>query len=170
MNSTWEGLLDSIFSGFRWVWVPNLGPSWEGKSSQDRTRQDKTGQDRTRQDKTRKRQDKTRLWQTKVPRGDLARGGAGFARLLGGYLPVDLEPSRLGSSAVQFSTSKRFFVVPVLGPFLDPFLFALPGLLGRSKIPLGRPPGNFVGILAPEWPPEWGPKWVPERFRCELQR
>ena len=37
------------FSGFWWIWGPNLGPSWEGKSSQDRTRQDKTGQDRTRQ-------------------------------------------------------------------------------------------------------------------------
>ena len=85
-------------------------------------------------------------------------------------LPVDLEPSRLGWAAVRFSTSKRFFVDPVLGPFLDPFLFAFPGLLGRSKITPGRPPDDFVGILAPEWAPKWGPKWVPERFRCELQR
>ena len=142
-KASWHRFLMD-FGGF-------LEASWEGKSSQDRTRQDKTGLDRTRQDKTETRQDKTRLWQKKVPWGDFAAGGwAGFARLLGGYLPVDLEPSRLGSSAVRFSTSKRFFVVPVLGPFLDPFLFALPGLLGRSKIPLGRPPGNFVGILAPE--------------------
>ena len=44
MKSTWEGLTDSIFSGFLWIWRPNLGPSWEGKSSQDRTRQDKTGE------------------------------------------------------------------------------------------------------------------------------
>ena len=83
---------------------------------------------------------------------------------------MDLEPFRLGSAAGQISASNRFFGDPFLGPFLDPFLLDFPGLLGRSKIPLGRPPDDFVGILNPEWALKSGPKWVPKRFRCELQR
>ena len=83
---------------------------------------------------------------------------------------MDLEPNRLGALAVPFSTSIRFFGDPFLGPFLDPFLVALPGFLGRSKIPLDRPLDDFIGILAPEWVPKWHPKWVTERFRCEQQR
>ena len=83
---------------------------------------------------------------------------------------MDLEPSRVSAAAVRFSTSNRFFGDPFLGPFLDPFLLDFPGLLGRSKIPPGRPLDDFIGILAPEWVPKWRPKWVTERFRCEQQR
>ena len=85
-------------------------------------------------------------------------------------LPVDLEPWGVGSAAGPFSTSNRFFVDLFLDPFLDPLRFAFPALLGRSKIPLGRPLGNFVGILVPKWTPKWVPKWVLERFRYDLQR
>ena len=85
-------------------------------------------------------------------------------------LPVDLEPSGVSASAGPFSTSYRFFVDPFLGPFLDLFLLASPALSGRSKIPLGRPLGNFVGIWDPNWAPESNPNWVPKRFRCRFQR
>ena len=80
-----EGLLESILSGFGWVWEAKLGPSWEGKSSQDRKRQDKTGQDRTRQDKTKTktRQDKTLA--DKERRQTKDGGWEGSAPLLGGY-------------------------------------------------------------------------------------
>ena len=46
MKSTWEGILASIFNGFWLILGNKLGPSWEGKSSQDRPRQAKTGQDK----------------------------------------------------------------------------------------------------------------------------
>ena len=83
---------------------------------------------------------------------------------------MDLEPFRLGSAAGQISASNRFFGDPFLGQFLNLFLLAFPGLLGRSKTPLGRPLDDFIGILAPEWVPKWRTKWVTERFRCEQQR
>ena len=89
MESRWEGILASIFNGFWWILGAKLGPSWEGKSSQDRPRQAKTGQDKGSEGKGRERKRKGRDWKGKVWKSvpvDLCRsGGEGFARLLGGY-------------------------------------------------------------------------------------
>ena len=98
MRSRRECLLDFIFSRFWWILGAKLGPSWEGKSSQDSPRQAKTGQDKGSEGKGRERKRKGRDWKGKVWKsvaGDLLRsGGEGFARLLGGYL--SLAPGRRG--------------------------------------------------------------------------
>ena len=83
---------------------------------------------------------------------------------------MDLEPWVVSEEALPFSTPNGFLRDPFLGSFLDPLLLAFPGLLGRSKIPPGRPLDDFIGILGPEWALKSASKWVPKRFRCELQR
>ena len=66
MKSTWEGILASIFNGFWWILGAKLGPSWEGKSSQDRPRQAKTKEDKGSEEKGRERKRKGRDWKGKV--------------------------------------------------------------------------------------------------------
>ena len=61
-----ESLLDSILSGFGWVWEAKLGPSWDGKSSQERPRQAKTREDKGSEGKGRERKRKGRDWKGKV--------------------------------------------------------------------------------------------------------
>ena len=61
-----EGLLESILSGFGWVWEAKLGPSWDGKSSQERPRQAKTSQDKGSEGKGRERKRKERDWKGKM--------------------------------------------------------------------------------------------------------
>ena len=55
MRSRWEGLLTSIFYRFWSILGAKLGPSWEGKSSQDGPRQAKTSQDKGSEGKGRER-------------------------------------------------------------------------------------------------------------------
>ena len=61
-----ESLLESILSGFGWVWEAKLGPSWEGKSSQVRPRQAKTREDKGSEGKGRERKREGRDWKGKV--------------------------------------------------------------------------------------------------------
>ena len=78
MESRWESILASIFNGFWWILGAKLGPSWEGKSSQDRPRQAKTGQDKASEGKGRERKRKGRDWKGKVWKsveGEFLRGG-----------------------------------------------------------------------------------------------
>ena len=97
MESRWEGILASIFNGFWWILGAKLGPSWEGKSSQDRPRQAKTKEDKGSEGKGRERKRKGRDWKGKVWKsvaGEFCRpGGEGFTRPLGGDLPRALNPS-----------------------------------------------------------------------------
>ena len=76
-----EGLLESILSGFGWVWEAKLGPSWDGKSSQDRPRQAKTREDKGSEGKGRERKRKGRDCKGKVWKSDagdfLRQGGRG---------------------------------------------------------------------------------------------
>ena len=96
MESRWEGILASIFNGFWWILGAKLGPSWEGKSSQDRPRQAKTKEDKGSEGKGRERKRKGRDWKGKVWKsvaGEFFRpGGEGFARPLGGDLPGPWVP------------------------------------------------------------------------------
>ena len=73
-----------------------MGPSWEGKSSQDRPRQAKTKEDKGSEGKGRERKRKGRDWKGKVwksvPGEILRAGGEGFTRPLGGDLPGALDP------------------------------------------------------------------------------
>ena len=98
MESRWEGILASIFNGFWWILGAKLGPSWEGKSSQDRPRQAKTREDKGSEGKGRERKRKGRDWKGKVwksvPVDFLRAGGEGFTRPLGGDLHWT-SPSRL---------------------------------------------------------------------------
>ena len=78
-----EGHLDSILSGFGWVWEAKLEPSWEGKSSQDRPRQAKTREDKGSEGKGRERKRKGRDWKGKVWKSvdeEILRAGAGGVR------------------------------------------------------------------------------------------
>ena len=81
LRSRWEGLLASIFNGFGWILGAKLGPSWEGKSSQDGPRQAKTGQDKGSEGKGRERKRKGRDWKGKVWKSEageiLREGGRG---------------------------------------------------------------------------------------------
>ena len=84
MESRWEGILASIFNGFWWILGAKLGPSWEGKSSQDKPRQAKTKEDKGSEGKGRERKRKGRDWKGKVwkkrPVVLFDIGGVGLAR------------------------------------------------------------------------------------------
>ena len=72
-----------------------MGPSWEGKSSQDRPRQAKTGQDKGSEGKGRERKRKGRDWKGKVWKSvdaDFLRAGGGFSPTLRGIPPRALDP------------------------------------------------------------------------------
>ena len=131
MESRWEGILASIFNGFWWILGAKLGPSWEGKSSQDRPRQAKTGQDKASEGKGRERKRKGRDWKGKVWKSvpvDLCRaGGEGFTRPLGGHclamLPLKgmfvVETCILKGFGVEVGTRNRsktikFYLLNVL--------------------------------------------------------
>ena len=141
MESRWECILASIFNGFWWILVAKLGPSWEGKSSQDRPRQAKTGQDKASEGKGRERKRKGRDWKGKVWKSvavDFSRaGGEGFARPLGVDLPRALDPSGRGWSERRFSIFWPSWCLPfsslfqcLLGSILAPF--SLPTCLQKS--------------------------------------
>ena len=88
MESRWEGILASIFNGFWWILGAKLGPSWEGKSSQDRPRQAKTKEDKGSEGKGRERKRKGRdckgkVWKS-VDEEILRRGGGGVRQTLRG--------------------------------------------------------------------------------------
>ena len=51
MESRWEDILGSVFSGFWWIFGAKLGGKNPAKTGQDRPRQAKTGQDKGRKGK-----------------------------------------------------------------------------------------------------------------------
>ena len=116
MRSTWEGILASIFNGFWWILGAKLGPSWEGKSSQDKPRQAKTREDKGSEGKGRERKRKGRdckgkVWKS-VDEEFFRPGGEGFAGPLGGVPPGgpgNLVPDRpAGSHCVFFAILVTF--------------------------------------------------------------
>ena len=96
--STWEGILASIFDRFCSILGAKLGPTWEGKSSQERPRQAKTKEDKGSEGKGRERKRKGRDWKGKVWKSVevqvLRAGEEGFTRPLGGHLPRTQDPLR----------------------------------------------------------------------------
>ena len=55
-----------FWSDFNGVWEAKLGPSWDGKSSQETPRQAKTREDKGSEGKGRERKRKGRDWKGKV--------------------------------------------------------------------------------------------------------
>ena len=126
MESRWEGILASIFNGFWWILAAKLGPSWEGKSSQDRPRQAKTGQDKGSEGKGEERKRKGRegygeVW--KSVESDLLRPGGGwFARPLGGDLPRTQDPGWRASLGILVATFLAISLLFFFASFFDAFL------------------------------------------------
>ena len=99
MRSTWEGILASIFNGFWWILGAKLGPSWEGKSSQDKPRQAKTREDKGSEGKGRERKRKGRDWKGKVWKSvevDFLRGGGRVYPTFRGRPPHGFGPRGAG--------------------------------------------------------------------------
>ena len=86
-----EGLLDSILSGFGWIWGAKLGPSWEGKSSQDRPRQAKTKEDKGSEGKGKEEEGKGLEGKDveKCAGGAMSAGGVVVHQTLRGTPPQD---------------------------------------------------------------------------------
>ena len=126
MESRWEGILASIFNGFWWILGAKLGPSWEGKSSQDRPRQAKTREDKGSEGKGRERKRKGRDCKGKVWKsvdGEIFRpGGEGFARPLGGDLPRTQDPLPRAGLEILIATFLAISLLFFFASFFDAFL------------------------------------------------
>ena len=85
MESRWEDILGSVFSGFWWIFGAKLGGKNPAKTGQDRPRQAKTreGKGRERKGRGSERTGRGKVWKSVA--GDFLRpGGEGFTRPLGG--------------------------------------------------------------------------------------
>ena len=128
MNSTWEGILASIFQGLQSFLGPKLARKLRGKSSQDKPRQGKTKEGKGRERKGRERQG---LERKKCP-GEFLRPGGGVHPPFRGRPPQGSGP--LGSRRVRISYSH---LVAILVPSIFPSFFQC--LFGSILAPFSMP-------------------------------